>query len=240
VRARVVTGTRWSFGSSLPPFHKGNVAGHVGDDLGAVAANRSALAAMAQLSLDDVVVMDPVHGGDVFHVADPKDVVATAIGRVAPRADALVTSVPGVGLMTMGADCAPVTLTDPEAGVIAVVHVGWKGLVAQILANTVSAMCELGATPERLVGTVHACICAPHYPVPDERATLVRDVSPSAVIRLSDGRQGIDLRAGISAQAASLSVGVIIDDECTFESQNLFSHRRDGVTGRHGVLVVLQ
>ncbi len=64
-----------------------------------------------------------------------------------PRADALVTDRPGLALGIITADCAPVLLADPQAGVVGAVHAGWRGAVAGVLEATVAAMAALGASP---------------------------------------------------------------------------------------------
>jgi polyphenol oxidase len=241
VQARIVVGNRWNLGQSLPPFDRGNVAGHVGDDVDAVAANRRAIATLADLNVRDVVVMAPVHGADVIHLRDAHDVADTPLGRVAPEADALITTRPGLGLLTMAADCAPVTLADERSGVIGVVHVGWKGLVNGVLEHAVRQMQQSGADPEQIQVTVHACICGQHYPVPAQRAAMVRQACPAAVVTLSNGDEAIDLRLGLEAQCSGLGLHQVrMDSRCTFEDPDLFSYRRDGMTGRHGVLMVLQ
>jgi polyphenol oxidase len=235
----VVVGSRYDFGVSLPPFDLANVAGHVGDDVEAVVANRSELAARVGLAIADVVVMHPVHGADVVHVAAPTEVPMTALGRVAPPADVLITTSRGVGLITMGADCAPVTLVDDAAGVLAVVHVGWRGLVCDALGAAVSAMRDVGA--HAIAMTVHPCICVRHYPVAPARADEAAAHLPAGVGVAVDGQPAIDLRAGLQERAQALGLSdVTIDTRCTWESADLFSHRRDSITGRHGVLAVLQ
>lgn len=232
----VVTGTRHDEGASLPPFDRANIASHVGDDSGAVAANRSALAARAGLSIAELVVMSPVHGADVLVVRDIDAIPLTPLGRIAPPADGLVTSSMGIALMGMGADCAPVTLVDDDAGVVGVVHVGWRGLVLDALSPVVMAMRDLGASA--LSARIHPCICASHYAVPPERAAEVSDVVPEAVARAVDGQPAIDLRAGVRVLLARTGVVEVDEDaRCTWEDPALFSHRRDGRTGRQGVLV---
>jgi polyphenol oxidase len=241
VKARIVVGTRWNLGQSLAPFDRGNVAGHVGDDVDAVAANRADIARLANLDFRDVVIMAPAHGADAIRLSSAEEVADTPLGRVAPEADALITTTPGIGLLTMAADCAPVTLADEQAGVIGVVHVGWKGLVRGVLARAVQEMQQCGAECERIQVNVHACICAQHYPVPPERAASVRQACPNAVVTLHDGNEGVDLRLGLAQQCSTLGLQQVhVDSRCTFEDPDLFSHRRDGMTGRHGVLMVLQ
>lgn len=68
--------------------------------------------------------------------------------------DALVTTVRGLSLSVLSADCAPVLFADRKAGVIAAAHAGWRGAVAGIIESVVTTMCEQGASREN----IQACI----------------------------------------------------------------------------------
>src|SRR5215212_847411 len=85
-----------------------------------------------------------------------------------PRADAMVTSVPGIALGVLAADCAPVLFADPEARIIGAAHGGWRGALAGIMEETVAAMTELGARPERIRAGIGPCIARPSYEVGPE------------------------------------------------------------------------
>ena len=233
--SRVVVADRWSCGGSSAPYDRANVAAHVGDDMGRVGANRRDVAALAGLSLDHVIVMSPVHGNAVAVIKDLDSVPMTALGRVAPQADALITGTTEIGLMVMAADCAPVTISGPShdgTALVGVVHVGWKGLATQVMSRALSHF----VTAHTHV-TVHPTICGQHYPVPLARA---QEVSADSVVDLGGGNVGIDLRAGIISECQSLGVQRIeIDARCTFETPEFFSHRRESPSGRFGVVAVL-
>ena len=53
-----------------------------------------------------------------------------------PRADAIVTRVPGLAIGVSTADCGPVLFADPEARVIGAAHAGWRGALAGVLEAT--------------------------------------------------------------------------------------------------------
>ena len=226
---------RWACGTSQAPFDRANVGVHVGDDRLTVASNRAAAAALAGIDFPDIVIMSPVHGNTVHVVRDLEDIEFTDIGRVAPPADALVTQVRGIALMVMGADCAPVTvhgLSPVGEPTVAVIHVGWKGLAANVMAHTLRHF-----QAESVKVAIHPSICGQHYPVPKERGEVVPGAS---VVACHDGQVGIDVRAGILQQCQELGIGDIeVDPRCTFESPNFISHRRDGVTGRFAVMAWL-
>jgi YfiH family protein len=82
-----------------------------------------------------------------------------------PKADAMVTDRRGLLLGILTADCAPVLLADPEAGVIGAAHAGWRGALAGITDSAIAAMEEIGATRERIVAAVGPCIASPSYEV---------------------------------------------------------------------------
>ncbi|HET7900113.1 MAG TPA: peptidoglycan editing factor PgeF [Candidatus Nanopelagicales bacterium] len=219
-------------GVSLAPYDRANLADHVGDDPAHVAANRGRLAATVGLDGSHVVSMAPVHGNDVASV----DV---ATGAPVPEVDALVTTVPGLALLVLAADCVPVLLADGAAGVAAVVHAGWRGVLSDVVGTTLEAMADHGARLDRTKAVVGPAICGSCYDVPRGRFDSVVAVSPGAAAVASDGRPGLDLRAGVVDRLRGAGVTATVHGGCTFESSDLYSYRRDHVTGRHGGVVTL-
>ncbi len=126
------------------------------DDPAHVAENRrravAAVAAGAHL-----VTVRQVHGDAVVMAQTAWDDDAR------PQADALVTRVPGLALGVLTADCAPVLLADPVAGVIGAAHAGWKGALAGVLDRTVEAMHRLGA--RAIMAAIGPCIARRSYEV---------------------------------------------------------------------------
>ena len=127
LRVRRVVTTRMG-GASAPPFDTFNLSVNVGDDPGSVAANRRRLAAGIGLPGERVVWMSQVHGTAVATIADPPT------GDVGDT-DALVTDHPGVALAVLSADCVPVLLADPLAGVVGVAHAGRVGAASGVLGS---------------------------------------------------------------------------------------------------------
>ena len=84
----------------------------------------------------------------VFQIHSPDVAVATAPWgtETRPRADAMVTNVPGLALGVTAADCGPILFVDPEKRVIGAAHSGWKGAIGGVLENTIAAMESLGAS----------------------------------------------------------------------------------------------
>lgn len=124
-----------------------------------VSENRMIAASRLGVSPDRLVSCHQIHGTTAITVED-------AWRREQnPRADAMVTSVPGIALGVLAADCAPVLFADPEARIIGAAHGGWRGALAGVMEATVAAMARLGARPERIRAGIGPCIAQPSYEV---------------------------------------------------------------------------
>lgn len=85
-----------------------------------------------------------------------------------PTADGLVTKTPGLALGILTADCGPVLLADPDAGIIGACHAGWKGAACGIIESTITAMESLGACRSRIRAALGPTIQAHTYEVGPE------------------------------------------------------------------------
>ncbi|HCA84429.1 MAG TPA: peptidoglycan editing factor PgeF [Streptomyces sp.] len=218
---------RWG-GVSAAPYDRLNLGGAVGDDPGAVRTNRGLAARALGLGPERVVWMHQVHGRDVAVVDGPWG-DRTAI----PPADAVVTTRPGLALAVLTADCAPILLADPAAGVVGAAHAGRPGLVAGVVPAVAEAMAGLGAEPSRLVAYIGPTVCGRCYEVPEAMRDDVAAVVPEAGSTTSWGTPAVDVTAGVRAQLAGLGVTKIVPSGvCTLESADHFSYRRDRTTGR--------
>jgi polyphenol oxidase len=93
-----------------------------------------------------------------------------------PQADAMVTDAPGVLLGVLTADCGPVLLADPAAGVVAAAHAGWGGALGGVIAHTVAMMIAHGARAQTIVASVGPCIASRSYEVGEDlRARFLAD-----------------------------------------------------------------
>jgi len=205
-----------------------NLAAHVGDDPEAVATNRALLSAELGIAPERLVLMDQCHGADVAVVEGRPD--------VAPAVDALVTATPGLALVALVADCTPILLADPGAGVVAAVHAGRPGLVAGVVPRAVSAMRDLGATT--VTAVVGPSICPRCYEVPAALRDEVAAVSPESRAVSWTGTPALDVAAGVVAQLVGAGVAVEWLPGCARQDARLFSYRRDGATGRYAGLVL--
>jgi len=220
-------------GSSRPPYDTLNLALSVGDDDAAVQANRLALAVACGLPPARLTWMRQVHGRDVWYAGldqpDPREPV-----------DAMFTDQPGQALCVLVADCAPVLLADPGARIVGAAHAGREGLLAGVIPALVTAMTSAGASPARLRAVIGPAICGGCYEVPPELQARVSAAVPAAACVTTAGSCGLDIAAGVRAQLSAAGVTWIdADGRCPMQAADLYSHRREGRTGRFAGLVWL-
>lgn len=217
---------RWG-GVSAAPYEELNLGGAVGDDPGTVTANREIAAKSLGLDPGDVVWMNQVHGSGVAVVDGPwRD-------RPVPEVDAIVTARRGLALAVLTADCVPVLLADPVAGIAAAAHAGRPGMIAGVVPAALRAMTELGADPARIVARTGPAVCGRCYEVPDAMRAEVAAEEPTAYAETSWGTPAVDVAAGVHAQLVRLGVHDRAQSPvCTLESGDHFSYRRDRTTGR--------
>lgn len=235
-------------GVSPPPFDSLNLgladAPGEPDTWERVQTNWGRFVAAVGLQHRTLVRLRQVHGCDVRHADGEPSVV-----RPAPpfaEGDALVTADTMHALSVRVADCAPVLLADPRAGLIAAVHAGWRGLVRGIVPATIAAMLHRGARAERLLIAVGPCIGGEAFQIGGEVAQVAVEAGLAdavAQVHADKSKWLMDLRNGIRAQAALSGVPadrVDLDDACTMSEADLFSYRRDGQrSGRMACIIGL-
>ena len=219
-----------SAGRGEGPYAGLNLGGHVGDDPDSVEANRVVLAEHLGVDRSHLLLLNQVHGARVVEATGPWS-------GDAPEADAVVTSVRGVALGVLVADCVPVLLHDAGSAVIGVAHAGRPGLLAGVVDAAVAAMRDLGATT--LQATVGPSVCGRCYEVPPAMAAEATRTAAASSARSWTGTSAIDVAAGVVEQLAAAGVAVQWVPGCTRESASLYSYRRDPVTGRFAGVVAM-
>jgi len=220
---RVAFATR-NGGVSEGPYESLNLGILTDDDQGRVAQNRGLLVESLGLDPERVAMGWQVHGTDILDWDDaPAGGGFAHPGAELQKVDGHATTVPGLGLLVLVADCLPVALVAP--GRVAMLHCGWRGLAGGILDRALERFDE---PPAAAIGPGIGRCC---YEVGDE--VLAEFSSYEGV---ADGRM-LDLRAIARRQLEAGGVTQVEDvDLCTSCRPDLFfSHRRDnGVTGRQG------
>ena len=220
-------------GVSGPPYDTLNLGRHVGDDPTCVEENRRRFCASLDTDPAWLATAGQVHGSTVRVLDAP---------RHEPFCDGLVTSTPGLLLAIATADCAAVLLADPEAGVAGACHAGWRGAVAEIVADTVEVMRGEGAEPARIHAHIGPCLSRDVFEVGPEVAAQFADSRvhhPSA-----DAKPHVDLKGTLHDQLTAAGVppdAIEQSDHCTLqEPDDFFSYRATGgETGRMFGAIVL-
>lgn len=204
-------------GLSTGAFLSRNVATHVGDDQETVLSNRAALETLLGLPIQ---YMNQVHGNVVATVG--VEIIAE------PTADALVTQSVGIGMAVVVADCIPLLLASSQT--VAAVHVGRKGLMNEVALAAIHEMRSHDIS--EITAVVGPSICGECYEVSQDIYDDVSKTFPLAASKTRDGGFALDLSRALIDQLQSLGVRVVDEGRCTVEESNLYSYRRDGVTGR--------
>lgn len=204
----------------------GNLALHVGDDPAAVQERRFRLEESIAAAPGSLRFMNQVHGNTV---------AVMGTGSPAPEADAMVSR--GLPLAVMVADCIPVLLAGESGNgpVLAAVHAGRPGIANNVLPAAVESMKSLGASGIR--AWLGPSICGACYEVPAAMRDEVSALVPATRSVTSWGTPALDLPAGARAQLEAAGVRVEHSGPCTFETETLYSYRRDRNTGRFAGLV---
>ena len=216
-------------GVSAGPYESLNLGVLTDDDAANVVENRRRLAERLGVKPANVAMGWQVHGAELAEWdAPPADPGYARPGAGLERVDGHVTSLPGLGLLVLAADCYPLALSDGAR--VAMVHCGWRGLAAGIVARAVA---RLQGSVSAAVGPGIGACC---YEVGPEVLDAFSDVPGVASERM------LDLRAVLAVKLAAAGVSDVQHVEhCTSCRADLyFSHRRDhGLTGRQGGLIAL-
>ncbi len=196
------------------------------DDPVRVRQNRSIVASGLGVDVDQLVTAYQIHSADVLEVTAPWT------RENAPRGDAMVTAVPGLGLGVLAADCAPVLLADPQAGVIGCAHAGWQGAFKGVIEAVVLGMTRLGARRAGVIAVVGPCIRQASYEVGPEFHARFLDAQPMLerffVPSLRAGHWMFDLPGYVLYRLADAEVGSCAAlERCTYQDEDgYFSFRR--------------
>jgi hypothetical protein len=246
--AKVAVTTRHG-GVSAPPYDTLNLGLHVGDDPDCVVTNRSRAATAFGVDLGTMIyarqvhataatVVGPEHAGRGTRHED--DALADT--------DILVTRSRGVTIAILVADCVPIALVDPDAGVLAAVHAGWRGTAGGAVSCALEAMRAHGAKAERVRAYLGPAVAPGRYQVTDAvREALAHavgpdDLEPEVARPDGPGHWLVDLVAANAQQLrrAGVPTGSISQAPMDTADPALFSDRAARPCGRFALFARLQ
>lgn len=196
------------------------------DDAARVAENRSRVARHLGSEAGYVVTLYQEHG------TTARTVTGNIPREALPKADAVVTKTKGLVIGVLTADCGPVLFADPEVGVVAAAHAGWRGAMAGVLPSAVAEMERLGARRDRIVAAIGPCISQAAYEVSPEFEAefLTKDLLNARHFVIPPGRAKphFDLPGFIRHQLDGLGLAAVETlAPCTHADESkFFSYRR--------------
>ena len=197
-----------------------------GDDSISVCENRTRVATWLGTDEKQLITLYQIHSADALHVTAPWSRTAP------PKADAMATTLRGVALGVLAADCAPILLADHEAGVIGCAHSGWKGAIGGVAESVVQLMERLSAVRSRIRAAVGPCISQASYEVgPEFEARFAEENAGNNRYFVPSRRTGhwqFDLPGYVTARLRAIGIGTVEAlNVCTYEHDDAyFSYRR--------------
>jgi len=158
-------------------------------------------------------VVDQIHGSSIA--------LATAAGNYG-EADGIVTGTEMLPIAVSIADCVPVGIVGTES--IAVVHAGWRGVAAGVVASALRVMSDAG-------DRVRGAVIGPHIgPCCFEVGSEVVDAIGGYATTTRTGSLGVDLAGAIGDQLS----GIDVEDrsECTMHNERFYSYRENSTRER--------
>jgi polyphenol oxidase len=213
-----------------------------GDDPANVLENRRRIAAAFDIERDRLCGVHQVHSSTAVFIEAPSH-------GDRPRADALVTTTPGLAISILTADCTPILFSDAEARVIGAAHAGWRGALSGVIEATVRLMEANGAGRKRIAAAIGPCIHQQSYEVGPEfegeflsaDASYARFFVPGVADRLHFDLPGFCASCLADAGVARIET---LPFDTYAESTRLHSHRRSvhekaGDYGRNCSVIML-
>jgi len=203
-----------------------------------VRENRARMASALGVAPARLVSCYQIHSPDVIVATEPWT------RENAPRADAIVTRVPGLAIGVTTADCGPVLFADAQAGVIGAAHAGWKGALTGVLEAAVAAMETLGAQRDRIRAALGPMIRQPNYEVGGEFVERFTSANADNKRFFAEARRPdhamFDLPGYIRSRLEGAGIQGIEDlglctyaDPARFFSYRRTTHRGEPDYGRH-------
>lgn len=234
---RDVAGVRHAFFTRQGGVSKGiydslNVGRGSNDDPADVDENRRLIARHFGLEAADLNTCFQIHS-TIAVIADG------SWGDVRPEGDAVVSKTPGVICGALSADCAPVLIADPKAGVVASAHAGWRGALDGVVQSAVDTMVSLGADPSDMVAAVGPCIGPQSYEVGLEFLQRFEADAPGSGVFFrpgaADDKRLFDLPAFVleRLRAAGVERREWVECDTRVDEARFFSNRRAFLRGEN-------
>jgi len=226
-------------GCSSAPYNSLNLGNHVGDDPADVIRNRELLYKQISetksiISPASWVFLNQTHKNNVVNISQSFQID----GENPPEADASVTQLTNQPLVCMTADCGPLVIFSKNA--LGVVHASWRTVSDEIIESTLEELKFIDADGE-FNAVLGPCIHPANYEFDGELLEeLSLKLGDRIKSRTTEDKPAFDLVNAIKRKLTEQGVILENADIDTYSSDDYFSYRRDGVTGRQAVIAWLR
>lgn len=177
-----------------------------------------------KINRNQLVMAEQIHDGQVAIVTQ-KDAGTIIVGT-----DGLVTAETNIFLGVNTADCLPILFYDPQNGICALAHAGWKGSLERIAQKTVETMEKMGSSAENTIVGIgpHIKVCC--YNIPLARVKLFQDAfgMDREIFRESGHKVYLDLTYLNLKQLKEVGIreeNIEVSSYCTYHTGEFFSAR---------------
>ncbi|MDN4494080.1 peptidoglycan editing factor PgeF [Ureibacillus aquaedulcis] len=218
-----------------------NMALHVCEDPLSILANRQRLASSLNCGIQDFVCANQTHSANVHQVtlADKGRGAQTTDDAIADT-DALYTFEANTLLSTFTADCVPVIFYNETNGLTGVIHSGWQGTVKEITLKVFQQILEENQSdPKDIQVILGPALSQEKFEVDAdvyEKFAALGYADDFMYFNKETNKYHIDNQLTVKKQcelAGIPSENILIDQTCTFKSEEGFSYRQDKKSGRH-------
>ncbi len=193
-------------------------------------ANRQRFLSGLNLTIDNLVTMNQVHGSNVIQVLPDIFSIKKNDSIYISKCDGLITRMSGVILGVETADCLPLFIYDPIEKVIGAIHCGWRSVVGGIVIKALNQLSEkFRCQMKNLQIAIGPHIRQCHFEIQND--VLVHFMDYSQQIYQDENRKYVSLVGIVENQLSHQGVEknkMEISDICTYCDNHYYSYRRDG------------
>ena len=151
------------------------------------------------------------------------------LGKKRFDSDAMITTLKGIGIGVLTADCVPILLYESKKKIVGCIHAGWRGAFLGIIENTIKKFSKINPN-SKIIACVGPCIGKKNYEVDLKFYKKITSQSKNNKIYFSPGRINkklFDLRKFVCDKLKKLNVEIDNLKYDTFQDKNnFFSYRR--------------
>ena len=169
--------------------------------------------------------MDQVHGNKL-------ETILSHSSLPIDETDSLFSSTSNLALGVLTADCLPIALSKKDGSEFAMLHAGWKGLLSGVIESTLTSFTKGSSDVSAWIGPA---ISQKNYEVGNdlyESFVNKDDESESNFKEKGYDKWLFSLHGEAKRILGKYNINVDLSSVCTFESESLFSYRRDQTENR--------